>query len=83
MTAPLPGNPYREIADELAGNLHLMAADVAPADAIANCLLVNAQATLALAHEQHQRNRLAAITALHRGLDLPADLEDLAREGTR
>lgn len=33
------------------------------------------------AREQHNRNRLAAITAKKRGLELPVDLEMLAREG--
>lgn len=35
-------------------------------------------ATLALAYEQHQRNRLAAHTAVKRGLPLPDDLAALA-----
>lgn len=39
------------------------------------------QAVLALAYEQHQRNRLAAITAQAKALSLPPDLEDLAAEG--
>ena len=39
------------------------------------------QAVLALAYEQHQRNRLAAITARSKALSLPPDLEDLATEG--
>lgn len=39
------------------------------------------QAILALAYEQHQRNRLAAITARAKALSLPPDLEDLATEG--
>lgn len=38
------------------------------------------QAVLALAYEQHQRNRLAAITARSKALSLPPDLEDLATE---
>lgn len=38
------------------------------------------QAVLALAFEQHQRNRLAAITARAKALSLPSDLEDLAAE---
>lgn len=38
------------------------------------------QAVLALAYEQHQRNRLAAITARSKALSLPPDLEDLAAE---
>lgn len=33
------------------------------------------------AHAQRQRNRLAAITAAHRGIELPTDLEELAAEG--
>lgn len=37
-------------------------------------------AVRALAFEQHQRNRLAAITATHRGIELPADLAALATE---
>lgn len=39
-----------------------------------------AQAILALAHEQHQRNRLAAITAHTKGIALPTDLAALAEE---
>lgn len=38
-------------------------------------------AVLALAYEQRQRNRLAAITARSKALSLPSDLEDLATEG--
>lgn len=34
-----------------------------------------------LADEQHNRNRLAALTAENRGLHLPADLKALADEG--
>jgi len=34
-----------------------------------------------LADEQHNRNRLAALTAENRGLYLPDDLQDLADEG--
>lgn len=44
-------------------------------------LNVEAIATMALAYEQHQRNRLAAITAQKRGIMLPDDLEQLAHEG--
>lgn len=40
-----------------------------------------AQAVLALAFEQHQRNRLAAITARSKALTLPTDLAALAAEG--
>lgn len=64
---PLPGNPYEPlIGQALAVDLDGTAV---------------ATAVLALAHEQHQRNRLAAITAMSKGLDLPPDLEDLATEG--
>lgn len=44
-------------------------------------LNVEAIATMALAYEQHQRNRLAAITAKNRGIALPDDLEQLVYEG--
>lgn len=43
-------------------------------------LSYEATATLALAFEQHQRNRLAALTAYNRGLDLPEDLMALVEE---
>lgn len=42
---------------------------------------VVADAVLALAHEQRLTNRLAAVTAQHRGITLPPDLAELAREG--
>lgn len=41
---------------------------------------VAALATMSLAYEQHQRNRLAAITAMHRGLDLDDELSRLTEE---
>lgn len=41
---------------------------------------IEASAILALAFEQHQRNRLAAITAEHRGISLPSDLAELVNE---
>jgi hypothetical protein len=56
---------------------------ITDATIIATALEANTQAVLALAHEQHQRNRLAAHTAKHRGLDLPTDLTALAEEGPR
>ena len=40
-----------------------------------------AAAVLALADEQHTRNRLAAITAAHRGITLPPDLQAPTEEG--
>lgn len=40
-----------------------------------------AKAVTRLADEQHTRNRLAAIAAERRGLDLPDDLAALAKEG--
>lgn len=40
------------------------------------------QALLVLAYEQHQRNRLAAITAQNRAISLPPDLQALTTEGT-
>ena len=43
--------------------------------------LAQAAAVLALADEQHTRNRLAAITAAHRGITLPPDLQALTEEG--
>ena len=43
--------------------------------------LAQAAAVLALADEQHTRNRLAAITAAHRGITLPPDLHALTEEG--
>ena len=39
------------------------------------------RAIFALAYEQHQRNRIAAITAQSRGIKLPEDLQQLAKEG--
>lgn len=66
-TPSIPGNPFE---NALQGYAHESVDGAAVTNAIA-----------ALAFEQHQRNRLAAITALSKGLDLPPDLEDLAREG--
>ena len=62
----IPGNPYVDLAER----------------ALASGVGQDAQAsaTLALAYEQHQRNRLAAITARSKALSLPPDLEDLAAE---
>lgn len=60
----IPGNPYGMNPD-LAGT---------------DDGRVIASAVLALAFEQHQRNRLAAITARSKALSLPPDLEDLAAE---
>lgn len=68
----IPGNPYTKHLAELA--------DAGVTVTAADAPILQATATLALAHEQHQRNRLAAITAKHRGLTLPTDLEDLAQE---
>ena len=67
-TQRIPGNPYEPLTTR---------AIAVELDGTA----VVATAVLALAHEQHQRNRLAAITAMSKSLDLPPDLEDLAREG--
>lgn len=67
----IPGNPYTDNAEKW-----VLETDVADTTA------ASAQATLALAHEQHQRNRLAAITAVNRGIGLPPDLAALATEGT-
>lgn len=64
----LPGNPYTAFLAQMA-------------DERLDVPVVQVTATLALAYEQHQRNRLAAITATHRGLDLPTDLAALATEG--
>lgn len=64
----IPGNPHAQVAAIQAKHASRDASAVA-------------QAVLALAYEQHQRNRLAAITATHRGLTLPPDLEDLTTEG--
>lgn len=80
-TTPLPGNPYAEAAAELLRYVPSAAAAQEPLDVLAGFIAANTQATLALAREQHQRNRLAAMTALAKGLDLPPDLEDLALEG--
>lgn len=63
---PLPHNPYSEFLRHLE-----MSEDEARAVTTA---------ILALAYEQHQRNRLAAITAKHRGITLPNDLDHLAEE---
>lgn len=48
---------------------------------IAVAIDANTQAVREHAQAQHQRNRLAAMTAYHRGLDLPADLMELVTEG--
>lgn len=59
----IPGNPYAEaLAKARASH---------DGSAIAS-------AVLALAYEQHQRNRLAATTAKNRGITLPDDLAPLA-----
>lgn len=69
----IPGNPYTAYLVRLANDgVHV------PAPAVP---VLQVNATLALAYEQHQRNRLAAITATHRGIDLPTDLAALANEG--
>lgn len=65
----IPDNPHAQVAAIQAKHSSRDASAVA-------------QAVLALAYEQHQRNRLAAITAARRGLTLPPDLEDLTTEGT-
>lgn len=72
-TNPIPGNPYTKHMAGLAEAGTSVPVSVAP--------VLQVLATLALAYEQHQRNRLAAITAMSKGLDLPPDLEDLATEG--
>lgn len=64
---PLPRNPYTKPLDRME-----ISEDTASV----------VSAILALAHEQHQRNRLAAITAAHRGITLPTDLHDLTKEQT-
>lgn len=66
-TPSIPGNPF---GSTLAG----FSLDSIEAAVVANAIA-------GLAYEQHQRNCLAAITAMSKGLDLPADLEDLATEG--
>lgn len=63
----IPGNPF---------TLSINSNTSLDADRIAD-------AVLALAHEQHQRNRLAAITAKNRGITLPVDLAALTLEGLR
>lgn len=62
----IPGNPRFKRA---------LRSDVSTQDAFAI-----ANAILALTHEQHQRNRLAAITAHTKGITLPTDLAALAEE---
>lgn len=57
------------------GNPYLDRAETLPDAADAQVL-----ATLALVYEQHQRNRLAAITAHTKGITLPTDLAALAEE---
>lgn len=69
----IPGNPYTKHMAELA--------DIGISVPVSAVPALQIIATLALAHEQHQRNRLAAITAMSKGLELPPDLEDLATEG--
>ena len=59
----IPGNPYVD------GDLDRSARQVKDP---------TAQAVLALAYEQHQRNRLAAIAAINRAIALPSDLAALA-----
>ena len=50
---------------------------------IAASIDANTQAVREHAEAQHQRNRLAAMTAHHRGLELPADLMELVTEGRK
>lgn len=84
--ASIPGNWFSKLALTQHDRVADMPAESAVkpwagALAMAGAILASVDATLALAHEQHQRNRLAAITAEHRGLDLPSDLAKLAQEG--
>lgn len=71
----IPGNPFTEYMGQLADE----GLDV-PTSAVP---VLQVLATLALAHEQHQRNRLAALAYEHRGPTLPADLTHLTQEPTR
>lgn len=85
--ASIPGNWFSELALTQHDRVTDMPAESAVkpwagALAMAGAILANVDATLALSHEQHQRNRLAAITAAHRGIVLPPDLAALATEGT-
>lgn len=68
----IPGNPYTRYMAELADAGTSVPASAAP--------VLQVTATLALAFEQHQRNRLAAITAHTKGIALPTDLAALAEE---
>lgn len=81
MSTTIPGNEFAERATKVANEVAESGASTRDGAATAGALVASTLATLALAHEQHQRNRLAAITAMHRGLDLPRDLAKLAREG--
>lgn len=58
-----------------------VAAVEGPLPSVVGSSLAQAAAVLALADEQHTRNRLAAITAAHRGITLPPDLQALTEEG--
>ncbi|MGY5764946.1 hypothetical protein ACXET9_07095 [Brachybacterium sp. DNPG3] len=85
MSALRKSNPYVDGAIDAArrdvrGRMKAWASD-APAGVIATAILTVGDALLALAFEQHQRNRLAAITAREKGLPLPDDLAALAAEG--
>ena len=71
----IPGNPYTEYLAQMADEFGEIPASDTP--------VVQASATLALAYEQHQRNRLAALTYEHRGHTLPTDLQHLTKEQTR
>lgn len=84
--SPLAGNPF-DMADgqakklqnpELVRSLHAIAYEIRQ-----NTLAIQRDTDERARHadEQHNRNRLAAITARKRGLTLPADLLALATEG--
>lgn len=68
-------NAETETATCLTGNPFARALAGRDLDAMSS----EALATLALAYEQHQRNRLAAITAAYRNLRLPEELKALAK----
>ena len=64
-----------------AEDAHAWLAVEGPLPSVVGASLAQAEAVLALADEQHTRNRLAAITAAHRGITLPPDLHALTEEG--
>lgn len=66
----IPGNLFSDLIDMQGGLDHVTRGERA-----------HVLATLALAYEQHQANRLAAVASAHRAIPLPYDLAGLALEG--